>query len=47
MEAVFNPEHLTGFSEEEASKILTKEGYNELPSQEKQSIFSILLNVIK
>jgi Ca2+-transporting ATPase len=39
MEVVFDPEHLTGFSEKEASEIPKKEGYNELPSKKKQSIF--------
>ena len=47
METAFDPEHITGLSEEEASGILKKEGYNELPSQKKQSLFSILLNVLK
>jgi len=47
METTFDPEHITGLSEEEAAGILKKEGYNELPSQKKQSLFSILLNVLK
>jgi Ca2+-transporting ATPase len=47
MEKIFDPENITGLSEEEASEILKKEGYNELPSQKKQSLFSILLNVLK
>ncbi len=47
MESTFDPEHITGLSGDEASEILEKEGYNELPSQKKQSIFSILLNVLK
>jgi Ca2+-transporting ATPase len=47
METIFDSENVTGISEEEAAEILKKEGYNELPSQKKQSIFSILLNVLK
>ncbi len=47
MGVIFDPENITGLSEEEASEILKKEGYNELPSQKKQSLFSILLNVLK
>lgn len=47
MEKPFDQENITGLSEEEASEILKKEGYNELPSQKKQSLFSILLGVLK
>ena len=47
METTFDPENITGLSEEEAAGILKNEGYNELPSQKKQSLFSILLNVLK
>lgn len=47
METTFDPENITGLSEEEAAEILKTEGYNELPSQKKQSLFSILLNVLK
>ena len=47
METTFDPENITGLSEDEAAGILEKEGYNELPSQKKQSLFSILLNVLK
>jgi Ca2+-transporting ATPase len=47
METTFDPENITGLSEEEASRIIKTEGYNELPSQKKQSLFSILLNVLK
>jgi Ca2+-transporting ATPase len=47
METKLDPENITGLSEEEASEILKNEGYNELPSQKKQSLFSILLNVLK
>ena len=47
METAFDPEHLTGLSAAGAAEMLRKEGYNELPSQKKQSLFSILLNVLK
>lgn len=47
METTFNPEHITGLSEIDAAGVLQKEGYNELPSQKKQGLFSILLNVLK
>ena len=47
MEITLDPENITGLSEEEAAGILKKEGYNELPSQKKRSLFSILLNVLK
>ncbi|VVB91274.1 putative copper-exporting P-type ATPase A [uncultured archaeon] len=43
----FDPESITGLSEEDAAGKLEKEGYNELPSQRKQSLFSILLNVLR
>ncbi len=47
MKTTFDPENITGLSEEEAAGILKNDGYNELPSQKKQSLFSILLNVLK
>ncbi|MHB8101401.1 MAG: cation-translocating P-type ATPase [Methanosarcina sp.] len=47
METTFDPENITGLSEEEAAGILKNDGYNELPSQKKQSLFSILLNVLR
>jgi len=47
MEIALNPKNITGLSENEASEILKEQGYNELPSQKKQSLFSILLNVLK
>lgn len=43
----FDPESITGLSEEDAAGKLKKEGYNELPSQKKQSLFSIMLNVLR
>ncbi|MGB9928144.1 MAG: cation-translocating P-type ATPase [Methanosarcina sp.] len=47
METLSHPENIPGLSEAYAAEILKKDGYNELPSQKKQSIFSILLNVFK
>ena len=47
MEKLSNPKNITGLSEKEAAEILKKQGYNELPSQKNQSLFSILLNVLK
>ncbi len=47
MEKLSNPKNITGLSEKEATEILKKQGYNELPSQKNQSLFSILLNVLK
>ena len=47
MENASNPENITGLSEEEVEELLKKEGYNELPSQKKQSSLSILLSVLK
>ncbi len=38
---------LTGLSEKEAEDHLKKEGFNELPSQKKQNIFLLLLNVLR
>ncbi len=46
MEKKFDPENIAGLSEEEAVKRLKEEGYNELPSQRKQSLLAILLNVV-
>ncbi|MFA6297234.1 MAG: HAD-IC family P-type ATPase, partial [Candidatus Paceibacterota bacterium] len=39
-------EYFQGISHEEASKILLKEGFNELPSQKKRNNFFILLRVL-
>jgi P-type Ca2+ transporter type 2C len=47
MEIALDPESLTGLSNEEAAKRLREDGYNELLSQKKQSIFSIFLNVLR
>ena len=46
MEKAFDPESITGLSENDAARKLKEEGYNELPSQKKQGLFSILLNVL-
>jgi hypothetical protein len=37
METTFDPENITGLSEEEAAGLLKKEGYNELPSQKNRA----------
>ena len=47
MEKTIDPENLTGLSNEEAAKRLGEDGYNELLSQKKQSLFSIFLNVLR
>ncbi|HEY9206542.1 MAG TPA: cation-translocating P-type ATPase [Candidatus Methanoperedens sp.] len=47
MEKIFEPEAITGLSEEEAAKRLKEAGYNELPSQRKQGFFSIMFNVLR
>ena len=46
MEKMLDEESVSGLSEEDAEKRIELEGYNELPSQKRQNIFSILLNVI-
>ncbi len=46
MEKNFVLENITGISEEDATRKLDEEGYNELPSQKKQSIFTILINIL-
>ena len=38
---------IKGLSESEASEILKKDGYNELPSSQKRGIFKIILGVFK
>ncbi|MFZ0281703.1 MAG: cation-translocating P-type ATPase [Bacteroidales bacterium] len=43
----FQGEDLNGLSQREASEILQKEGYNELPSSKPKSVFKIALSVIK
>jgi Ca2+-transporting ATPase len=46
MDALLNTLHTSGLSEKEALKILQTEGFNELPTQKKQSTVSILLRVL-
>ncbi len=46
MEKNFDIENITGLSEEDASRKLGEEGYNELPSQKKQGVFSIFINIL-
>ncbi len=46
MEKNFDIENITGLSEEDATRKLDDEGFNELPSQKKQSIFTILINIL-
>ncbi|MBI5375007.1 MAG: cation-translocating P-type ATPase [Candidatus Schekmanbacteria bacterium] len=43
----FDIESITGLSEKEAADRLKSEGYNELPSSKKRSIFSIAYDVVK
>lgn len=38
---------IQGLSEQQAASRLLREGYNELPAQKKQTIFGIVLNVLK
>jgi len=46
MEKNFDIENITGLSEEDAIRKLDEEGFNELPSQKKRSIFTILMNIV-
>lgn len=46
MEQKFDIEAITGISEEDAARKLDEDGFNELPSQKKQSIFAILINIL-
>ncbi len=46
MEKNFVLENINGLSEEDAARKLNEEGFNELPSQKKQSIFTILINIL-
>lgn len=47
MEQKFDIGGITGLSEDDAARKLKEEGYNELPSQKKQSMFAILLNIFR
>ncbi len=46
MEKKFDIENITGISEEDITRKLNEDGFNELPSQKKQSIFTILINLL-
>ena len=47
MDLPFQTEDPKGLSQKEASEILQKEGYNELPSSKPKSVFKIALGVVK
>jgi Ca2+-transporting ATPase len=47
MYSLFQREDLNGLSQKEASEILQKEGYNELPSSKPKSVFKIAFGVVK
>ena len=47
MYSPFQREDLNGLSQEEASEILQKEGYNELPSSKPKSVFKIAFGVVQ
>ncbi len=47
MEESFDNKNFQGLSEDEAARRLEEHGYNEIPSQKKKSIFSILFSIIK
>jgi len=46
MEKNSDIENITGLSEEDAARKLNEEGFNELPSQKKQGLFTILINIL-
>ncbi|MDD5474387.1 MAG: cation-translocating P-type ATPase [Candidatus Methanoperedens sp.] len=46
MEKNFDVENIIGLCEEDAARKLGEDGFNELPSQKKQSMFSILINIL-
>jgi Ca2+-transporting ATPase len=47
MDILFQTEDYKGVSQKEASEILEKEGYNELPSSKPKSVFHIAFGVVK
>ena len=47
MNLSFQKEVLNGLSNKEASEILQREGYNELPSSKPKSVFKIAFGVVK
>ncbi len=46
-EQKFDLESITGLSDGDVGRILKVEGYNELPSLEKQSLFAIMWNILR
>lgn len=46
MEHKFDPEGITGLSEEDVARRIQREGFNELPSQKKHSLVSIISKVL-
>ncbi len=46
MEKIFDVESITGLSDDDVAKSLQEEGYNELPSQKKQSLLAIFMHVL-
>jgi len=47
MTAKFDETNIQGLTEQEALERLAEDGYNELPSAKKRTIFHILLEVIR
>ncbi|CAG0997545.1 H+-transporting ATPase [Methanosarcinales archaeon] len=47
MKNPFDQENITGLSEADVIKKFKEDGYNEIPSQEKQGIFTIFINILK
>ncbi len=47
MKKPFDQENITGLSEADVIKKFKEDGYNEIPSQEKQGIFTIFINILK
>ncbi|VVB89512.1 putative copper-exporting P-type ATPase A [uncultured archaeon] len=46
MEKDLDLENIAGLSEDDAARVLDEEGFNELPSQKRQSILTILINIL-
>ncbi|MFZ3383507.1 MAG: HAD-IC family P-type ATPase, partial [Candidatus Methanoperedens sp.] len=47
MEKSFDPENIAGLSEAEVIKKFKEDGYNEIPSQEKQSTLALFINILR
>lgn len=47
MKDIFEPEALQGLGDQEAAERLARDGYNELPSSKRKSIFAILWEVVR